>query len=810
LLRRLLVWLGRLALTGLVCLIAAAAVVAYVFHQYGKDLPDYQQLADYAPPMATRVYAGDGRLLAEYARQNRVFVPIEAIPDRVKDAFIAAEDKSFYDNMGIDPVGIVRATIENIWRLGSDRRPLGASTITQQVAKNFLLSDELSLSRKIKEAILAIRMNNAFTKDYILELYLNQIFLGNRSYGVAAAALNYFNKSLDELTISEAAFLGGLPQAPSRYDPTRNMSAAVARRDYVLRRMEEDGYITHAQAAQARHQPLTLRGRAPTEMASADFFTEEVRRQLVGRFGEKGFYEGGLAVRATVSPRLQSIADGALRDGLSDYDRRHTFWRGPVAHLDLDKTPDWRASLDGVDPGFELFNWRLAVVTATDDQGARIGFDDGSEGRIPFAELKWARRADANGDPGPAVRSASQVVSRGDVVLAEKIAGPEDQRLYTLRQRPLVEGAIVALDPHTGRVLAMSGGFSFRQSKFNRATQARRQPGSAFKPFVYMAALENGYTPSSIVLDAPIAIDQGPGLPLWRPENYTQRYYGPTTLRVGLEDSRNLMTVRLAQQLGMGPVLDVAKRFGIDRGLGMNLADALGSNEVTPLELTTAYAMIVNGGKQIAPYLVERIQDRHGKAVMRADNRPCPGCQVARYDGGLPPDLPDDRAQVEDPRIAYQMVNMLEGVIQRGTGVAAKVLDRPLAGKTGTTNDSRDAWFVGFSPDLVCGVYVGYDQPQSLGKHEQGASVALPIWIDFMRGAIGNDPPVPFRTPPGVQLVQVDAQTGLPPGPDSKSVISEAFLPGTVPSRSTASDGSAVPAGPAGPGASAPSTGGIY
>ncbi len=809
-LRRLLVWLGRLALAGLVCLIAAAAVVAWVFHEYGKDLPDYQQLADYAPPTATRVYAGDGRLLAEYARQSRVFVPIEAIPDRVKDAFIAAEDKNFYNHLGLDPIGILRAGLENLGRLGSDRRPLGASTITQQVAKNFLLTNELSLTRKIKEAILAVRIDQAFTKDHILELYLNQIFLGNRSYGVGAAALNYFNKSLDELTVSEAAFLGGLPQAPSRYDPTRNMSAAVARRDYVLRRMEEDGYITHAQAEEARSQPLTLRTRAPTEMASADFFTEEVRRQLVGRFGEEGFYEGGLAVRTTVSPRLQMIADRALRDGLSDYDRHHSFWRGPVAHIDLDAPGGWQAALAGIDPGFELFDWRLAVVTGTDGEGAEIAFDDGSKALVPLAEMTWARRQGADGDAGPAVRQASQVVGRGDVVLVEKIDGPKGETLYTLRQRPAVEGAVVALDPHTGRVLAMSGGFSFRQSQFNRATQARRQPGSAFKPFVYLAALEDGLTPSTIILDAPIAIDQGPGLPLWRPENYTQEYYGPSTMRVGLEKSRNLMTVRLAQQIGMDRVLDVAKRFGIDRGLGTNLAAALGSNEVTPLELTTAYAMIVNGGRHIDPYTVERIQDRHGKTVMRGDDRPCPDCQVARYDGGLPPDLPDDRAQVEDPRLAYQMVNMLEGVIQRGTGVAAKVLDRPLAGKTGTTNDSKDVWFMGFSPDLVCGVFVGYDQPQSLGKHEQGATIALPIWIDFMRDALGDQPPVPFRTPPGVQLVQVDAQTGLLPGPDSKSVISEAFLPGTEPARSAPSDGIPIPAGAAGSGTARPSSGGIY
>jgi penicillin-binding protein 1A len=798
--------LSTLAWVVVVAALLAAGGLAWIFYTYGRDLPDYRQLADYEPPTVTRIHAGDGRLLAEYAKEKRVFVPIAAIPERVKQAFIAAEDKNFYHHFGLDPLGIIRAVIENASRLREDRRPVGASTITQQVAKNFLLSNEISLERKIREAILALRIERAFSKDRILELYLNEIYLGRGSYGVAAAALNYFDKSLDELTLSETAFLAGLPKAPSRYDPDRDPEAAVARRNYVLRRMLEDGYITDAEAQAAQAEPLVLRERASTEMASAPFFTEEVRRQLVARFGEQGFYEGGLSVRTTVLPRLQAIADRALRDGLSAYDRRHG-WRGPLARLDDAAMGSWAQALAAFDPGFELDVWRKAVVLDLDREAAEIGFADGSTGRIPFAAMRWARRVGEQGI-GPEPRRPSDVLARGDLIVVEPAGEPGS---YALRQRPEVEGALVAMDPHTGRVLAMSGGFSFRQSQYNRATQARRQPGSAFKPFVYLAALEHGYTPSTIVLDAPIVVDQGPGLPKWKPENYTERFYGPSTLRLGLEKSRNLMTVRVALDIGMEPVLDVARRFGISQGLQPFPSAALGSQEVPLIELTTAYAMLVNGGRKIEPVLVERIQDRYGRTVLAADTRPCDGCRTERFAGGLPPSLPDPRPQVVDPRRAYQIVHMLEGVIERGTGTAARDLGRPLAGKTGTSNDSRDAWFVGFSPDLVAGVWVGFDQPKSLGRQETGASVALPIWKQFMAGALEGEPPTPFRVPPGVMLVRVDAETGLLPSSGSATVITEAFLPGTEPRASAAVERAPATAGPAGaPAPSPPTTGGLY
>ena len=786
-----------MAVTLLVVL--GGAGLLYLINNYDGGLPDHRQLADYEPPVATRIHAGDGRLLAEYARQNRTYVPIEAVPERVKQAFVSAEDQHFYDHPGIDLLGIARAVVSNLQRAGDNRRPEGASTITQQVAKNFLLNNELSYQRKLKEIVLALRIERAFTKDRILELYLNEIFLGNRSYGVASAALNYFDKSLDELTVAEAAMLAGLPKAPSSYDPVDNPEAALQRRNYVLGRMLADGYITAAEADAARAEPITLHSRSAIQTAEADFFIEEVRRQLVGRLGEEGFYEGGLSVRVTLSPVLQAAADRALRNGLVNYDRRQG-WRGPWGKLDLAAAgDDWLAALQGLDPGFELGDWRRGVVLSSKGGRVEIGLDDGSRVRLGADDVSWTRR---------------QPLAVGDTVVMEEVGEP-DARSWLLRQRPEVEGAIVALDPHTGRVLAMSGGFSYRQSKFNRATQAHRQPGSAFKPFVYLSALELGMTPVSIVLDAPISLDQGPGLPRWEPENYSEDFLGPITLRVGLERSRNLISVRVAQRVGMDHIIETARRLGLGSQLQRNLAASLGSNEVTPIELAGAYAELVNGGHKIEPILIERIQDRHGRTIMRADPRSCDGCAEVAWNGQPPPVIPNTRPIVVDPRNAYQMVNMLEGVVERGTAKDALVLGKPLAGKTGTTNDSKDVWFVGFSPDLVVAVFIGYDQPRSLGKRTTGASLALPVWIDVMREALKDQPATPFRTPPGVSLVRVDATTGRLAHGGGQNVIAEAFIPGTEPGRdrssveeSTDKDPFAVPR--AAGRNSAPSSGGLY
>jgi penicillin-binding protein 1A len=795
----------------LILAIVGGGGALYVLHRYGSDLPDYRHLADYQPPTVTRMHAADGRLMAEYAHEKRIFVPIEAIPKRLIQAFLSAEDKNFYRHPGVDPLGILRAVLTNLRHLYDDRRPVGASTITQQVAKNFLLSNEVSLQRKIKEAILAFRIEQAFTKDQILELYLNQIYLGVGSYGVAAAALNYFDKSLDELTIAEAAFLAGLPKAPSWYHPERQAEAARTRRDWVIGRMLDVGFISAEDAALAAAEPLVMQRRAPTETVTAEYFTEEVRRELVEAHGENFLYQGGLSIRTTMTPSLQAMADRALRDGLTAYDRRHG-WRGPETRLA--STEAWPGQLIELDHSNGIERWQLAVVLEVAADGARLGLEDGSQGDLPLTELTWARAALEDG-VGPAITAADQVVQPGDVIWVEALEGAQGEpSRYALRQPPEVEGAVVALDPHTGRVLAMTGGFSFRRSVFNRATQALRQPGSALKPFVYLAGLESGLTPSSILLDAPIVVDQGPGLGKWKPVNYSGHFYGPSTLRLGIEKSRNLMTVRLAQTAGMDRVVDMVHRFGIDGGMGRNLASALGSGEVDLLSLTSAYATLVNGGRRLEPALIERIQDRHGRTVLRRDDRPCPDCAGVAWEAQPTPVLLEQREQVIPAARAYQMVNLLQGVVDRGTGVRARDLGKPVAGKTGTSNDSRDAWFIGFTPDLVVGVYIGYDQPKSLGAREQGASAALPVFIDMMTGALADQPATPFRVPAGVRLVRVDAETGLLPGPDTDTVILEAFLPGSEPTsvspRRTASIAGGDNGAAGGPAPGAPKTGGLY
>ncbi|MEI6558023.1 MAG: penicillin-binding protein 1A [Rhodospirillaceae bacterium] len=755
----------RLLALLLLLVLAGMGGLYWLLYHYGRDLPDYYRLVDYEPPTVTRVHAGDGRLLAEFASERRVFIPIEAMPKRVVRAFLSAEDKNFYDHPGIDIQGVMRALITNFEHMHSDRRPMGASTITQQVAKNFLLTNEVSLARKVKEAILALRIEQALSKDRILELYLNEIFLGSRSYGVAAAALNYFNKALDQLTIADAAFLAALPKAPNNYNPERQHDAAVARRNWVIGRMAEDGVITAAEAAEAIAQPLEIRRRDITEQVTAEYFSEEVRRELLKHFGEKSLYEGGLSVRTTLDPQLQEIASRSLRRGLIAYDRRHG-WRGPVARVASAELWQRQLATTTMPKGAEA--WRLAAVLEYGGGGkgksgdeAVIGFANGDKARIPAAELRWARPA------------------RGDIVLVESLGAGDS---FGLRQVPEVQGGLVAMDPHTGRVLAMSGGFSPTMSQFNRATQAMRQPGSAFKPFVYLTALDNGFTPSSLVLDAPFEYDPGHGQPVWRPENYHQAYYGPTPLRVGIEKSRNLMTVRLAEKIGMGKVKAIVEKFGIIDNFQPYLPMALGAGETTVLRMVTAYAMLDNGGKRITPTIIDRVQDRAGKTIYRHDDRACGGCTGLAWKPGLEaPEPPDTREQIEDPRTCYQIVNIMTGVIQRGTAARLAALGRPLAGKTGTTNDSNDAWFVGFSPDLVVGLYVGYDQPQSLGDRETGGSTAVPIFESFMAEALKGKPASPFRVPKGVRLVRVDPETGRLADPGAKKTIWEAFLPGTEP-----------------------------
>jgi penicillin-binding protein 1A len=769
--------------------LAAAGATLYVLWEYSRGLPDYKQLAQYDPPTVTRVHAGDGRLIAEYAVERRVFVPVGAMPRPLIGAFLAAEDQNFYDHPGIDFMALGRAVVTNAMNvaLRRDRRPVGASTITQQVAKNFLLTNELSFERKIKEAILAFRIERAFSKDRILELYLNEIYLGYGSYGVAAAALNYFNKSLDELDVAEAAYLAALPKAPNNYHPIRRYDAAVARRNWVIGRMREERYITEEAATQAMQEPLEVIPRTATQIVEADYFLEEVRRELVDRFGERGLYEGGLSVRTTLDPRLQRIADAALRQGLMAYDRRHG-WRGPVTHIPVDD--NWVGYLRELSPPAGAGAWRQAVVLALAQDHAEIGFSDSTRGRIPLAEMSWGREALEDQKVGPKVKRPSDVLAAGDVVLVEAVERPEDAAAkkkpdyppgsYALRQIPAIGGGIVALDPHTGRVLAMSGGFDYEMSEFNRATQAMRQPGSAFKPFVYLTALDHGFTPSTIILDAPFVIDQGPGLGKWKPDNYTKRFYGPSPMRIGIERSRNLMTVRLAQTIGMEPIIETARRFGIAEDMPNQLSMALGSGETTLLRLTTAYAMLVNGGKRVTPALIDRVQNRNGKTIYRHDKRACDGCRGGTWEGQEPPVIPDTREQVAKATSAYQIVSMLEGVVKRGTGRRISTLGKPLAGKTGTTNESRDTWFMGFSPDLA----VGFDQPKTLGRRETGSNVAAPIFKSFMAQALADRPTVPFRIPGGIRLVRVNAATGKPASNRDRNFILEAYKAGTEPDSS--------------------------
>ena len=750
----------------------------FVVDHFARGLPAYGWLATYEPPVATRVHAGDGRLLAEFAVEHRLFVPVEAIPKRVVDAFLSAEDKTFYDHAGLDPAGLFRAVYTNIRSKLSEsaRRPVGGSTITQQVAKNFLLSAEVSVERKVKEAILAFRLEKALPKDAILELYLNQIYLGYGSYGVAAAALNYFSSSLDDLTIAEAAFLAALPKAPNNYHPVRRRAQALARRNWVVGRMLDDRRISPVEAEEAIRAPLETRSRKATEFFEAEWFAEEVRRELMEVFGQEKLYSGGLSVRTTIDPKLQRIGEHALRSGLQGYDRRHG-WRGPLARLDRD---DLAAALASASEPPGLSPYRLAAVTGVSADAAAILLKDGSTGRIPLAEAEWARRSLPKQRVGAAPKRMHRILKAGDLIAVERAnAGPDG--IWALRQIPDIEGALIAMDPHTGHVLAMVGGYDAERSEFNRATQAMRQPGSAFKPFVYLAALQEGYTPATLLADMPIVIDQGGDLGLWRPQNYAGSFHGIVPMRIGIEKSRNLMTVRLAQAVGMNRVAAVAGRFGIQEEMPEVLSMSLGAGETTLARMTAAYAMLANGGRRISPTIVDRVQDRHGRTVFRHEQRTCAGCDTLEELGPKVPYPPDPRERIADPQSVYQVVSMLEGVVLRGTGRRLRAVGKPLAGKTGTTSDYIDAWFVGFASDLVVGVYAGFDRPRTLGHAETGSSVAAPVFGAFMREALNRTPAAPFRIPPGMSFLRVGRTSGRPAGPGEADIILEAFKPGTEP-----------------------------
>ncbi len=768
-----------------VLFLGVAVVAAVYLVGVARDLPDYEVLSAYEPPVATRVHAGNGALMAEYARERRLFLPIQAVPDRVKAAFLSAEDKNFYNHPGIDPAGLARAVVNNFQNLASGRRPEGASTITQQVAKNFLLSNDQTIDRKIKEAILSFRIEQTYSKDKILELYLNEIFFGLNSYGIAGAALTYFDKSVTELTIAEAAYLAALPKGPNNYHPFRKEQAAIERRNWVIDRMAENGYVTRADADEAKKQPLGVQPRrGGTHLFASDFFAEEVRRQIIEKYGDDTLYGGGLSVRTSLDPDLQVLARRALNSALVEYDERRGF-HGPVTQVDA--AGDWATELAKV-PGLrDVPEWKLAMVKAVSseevdivlqpsvDAGGKVG--EGREtGVIAAKNMKWAFR-DAKGER-KTTKSPEGVLQPGDVVFVEPLADKEGA--YRLRQPPKVQGGFVAMDPNTGRVLAMVGGFSYAQSEFNRATQAMRQPGSSFKPFVYAAALDNGYTPASVILDAPIEMVAGGKV--WRPENYGGGSAGPQTLRLGIEKSRNQMTVRLAQDMGMELVAEYAERFGIYDDMLPVLAMSLGSGETTVLRMVSAYAVLANGGKQIKPTVIDRIQDRYGKTIFRHEERTCDGCNASGWTGQDEPILVDNREQVLDPMTAYQITSMMEGVVKRGTAAGKiKIDDRPVAGKTGTTNDEKDAWFVGYTPNLVAGVYIGFDTPAPLGRGATGGSLAAPVFAEFMEEAVKRTPPEKFHVPEGMQFIPVNRTTGMMAFEGEPDTIVEAFKPGTGP-----------------------------
>ncbi|CAM3782219.1 penicillin-binding protein 1A [Litorimonas haliclonae] len=808
----------------------ALAIFAFVYVvKATKDLPTLEVLKEYQPPVMSRVHAGDGKLISEFRTEARVFVPIESVPLQLQHAFVAAEDQRFYKHDGFDERGFARAMIANVGHVLNNRRLEGGSTLTQQVAKNFLVGNQRNIDRKIREVVIARRIEKAMTKDQILELYLNDIYFGRGAYGVAAASLNYFGKPMKDLSLEEMAYLAVLPKAPSNYqihDPVKK-ERALNRRAYVISRMVEDGYATEAEGEAAKATDIVLTDRLEgEEYLAAEYFVEEARKQISQMYGYDELYTGGLSIRTTLDTSMQLNGRRALRRGLEMFDRRHGY-RGPLTHWD--NLDDWQARLREYEGPKDVEDWRVAIVLAVEEDKADLGFsppkveatasenigetvtavtaevatearedsaenallqDQDTSGTMWLKDIRWAGEALPNGRYSNQPASVTEVVSVGDIILVQR---KEDTDEYNLRQVPKINGALIAMDPHTGRVLALVGGYSFEQSQFNRATQAQRQPGSAFKPFVYAAALENGYTPSSQVLDAPFVIErndvncqEGASAGAnceryYKPSNYDSgKFYGLSTLRLGIEKSRNAMTVRLANDIGMEPIMDISKRFGIYENPRPELAWALGAGETTLLKMATAYSEMINGGKSVTPTILDRVQDGTGKTIFVHGNVNCNECQQEEYEGNPPPELPDLRTQIIDPVTAYQMTYIMQGVVENGTGGSVRSLGRPLGGKTGTTNDSKDAWFMGFSPDLVVGVYVGMDTPESMGR-ETGSSAAVPIFKDFMEDALEGTSPVPFRIPEGVTLAPVNRNTGASSYIGAPNFILEAYRPGTEP-----------------------------
>ncbi|MDC0945643.1 PBP1A family penicillin-binding protein [Candidatus Pelagibacter sp.] len=713
-------------------------------------------MKNYKPPVSSKMYSSNGDLVADFSKEKRIFVPYSAIPENVINSFLSAEDKNFFSHPGVDAKGILRAIVNNIQNIMTSKRLEGASTITQQVAKNFLLTNEVSLNRKIKEAILAFRIERALSKKRILELYLNQIYLGSGAYGVAAASLEYFDKSIKELDYSESALLAALPKAPSRYNPYKDLNLAKFRRDLVLKNLYENDFLDKEKYQLYKNQPIYLKKIKKVFLEDAQYYIEDVRKNIIEKLTYEKVYKQGYNINTPINLELQKIATNSLRKGLIAYDRRKG-WRGPILNLDVEDK--WFSKIKKKDKLEKSINWQLAIIKNINQFNADIETEKKIEGTIRYKDISWTQK------------EFKDLFKIGDIVYVKKI----EDNFYSLQQLPKINGGIVVIDPYTGRILALSGGFSFRNSEFNRASQALRQPGSAFKPFIYALALENQYTPSSLVLDAPLVLDQGVDLKKWKPQNYGKKFYGLSTLRVGLEKSRNLMTVRIAQSLGIDKIAKFSQDLNIYKNPEKLLSISLGSGETTLLNLASAYSSFVNGGKLITPILIDRIQDSEGNTIFNNNNRKCFDCDKISFTGKDYPSIKDSYKRVISPQTAYQLTSILEGVVQRGTGKKLKKLNLNIAGKTGTTNDNTDAWFVGFTSNLVIGVYVGMDNPSSLGKYETGSKAALPIFENFIKKAVKKSEARPFKVPEDMTMMVVDPLTGEKAKFTSKNMIVESY-----------------------------------
>ncbi len=733
----------------------SSIIVLAILWNFSNNIPDYKFLKNYKPPVSSKVYSGNGDLVADFSKEKRIFVPYSSIPQNVINAFLSAEDKNFFSHPGVDAKGVLRAIINNIKNVLTSKRLEGASTITQQVAKNFLLTNEVSLNRKIKEAILAFRIERALSKERILELYLNQIYLGSGAYGVAAASLEYFDKSIKELNYEEAALLAALPKAPSKYNPYRNVELAKFRRDLVLKNLLDNNFITEKNYQNFRKKNIQLKKTKRVYLEDAQYYIEDVRKNIIETLSYEKVYNQGFNINTPINLELQKIATNSLRNGLIKYDRRKG-WRGPLLNKSYSK--NWSDGLDKYDLENSI-DWKIAIIKKISKFSVEIETKDKIEGIIDYNNISWTKK------------ELDDLFRVGDIIYVKKIRNNK----FGLKQLPKINGGIVVMDPFTGRVVALSGGFSFKNSEFNRASQALRQPGSAFKPFVYALALENNYTPSSLVLDAPLVLDQGTDLKMWKPENYGKKFYGPSTLRIGLEKSRNLMTVRIAQNLGVDKVAEFSKNLGIYENPDELLSISLGSAETTLLKLTSAYSAFVNGGKLVSPILIDRVQDSEGNTILNNEKRSCLNCDKLSYTGKDFPDVGDNFKQIFSPQTAYQITSLLEGVVKRGTGKKLRDLNLNLAGKTGTTNKNTDAWFIGYTSNYVIGVYVGMDNPQTLGKFETGSKTALPIFKEFIESAIKKSDARPFKVADDITMMVVDPITGQKAKFSSKNTILEAY-----------------------------------